>query len=107
MKELEQYGEDLGVKQGFDEEEKDKVIPILGKARSYLREVVFQEPQYAPVRENCKNLHAFCAFWAAVGECESNANYMNVTCAPVCQSCDFLLALQDKAPPALDPSLAS
>jgi hypothetical protein len=35
----------------------------------------------------CRNQHEMCIIWAAMGECQSNAPYMEQMCAPVCRSC--------------------
>lgn len=42
-----------------------------------------------------------CAYWAVVGECERNAEFMNTNCAPVCFTCERTHA-ETRCP--LDPS---
>ena len=38
----------------------------------------------------CRNMHEDCTFWAAIGECESNQDWMQTNCAPACQTCELL-----------------
>lgn len=56
----------------------------------YMDHVVMVEPKYESVREDCKLRHAFCIFWASIGECEKTRDYMVVQCAPACQTCEML-----------------
>ena len=35
-----------------------------------------------PFRPSCRNRDALCSFWAAHGECRTNAAYMQEHCAP-------------------------
>mmetsp|Transcript_30740 Transcript_30740/g.65924 ORF Transcript_30740/g.65924 Transcript_30740/m.65924 type:complete len:558 (-) Transcript_30740:700-2373(-) len=41
-------------------------------------------------RENCKNNHELCSFWAVVGECQNNVGFMKIKCAPACESCHLI-----------------
>jgi len=52
---------------------------------------LYQNPMYADVATRCKNLHASCSFWSTVGECENNPIFMEVNCAPACQTCSKIL----------------
>jgi prolyl 4-hydroxylase len=57
----------------------------------YMHEVVYSpDYPYGDIREECINRHELCAFWATIGECETNAGYMTVSCAPACRSCEKL-----------------
>ena len=51
---------------------------------------VWKEEEFNRVRHKCKNQHQDCTFWAALGECDANPNYMVTNCAPACGSCDKL-----------------
>jgi len=73
----------------------------LKNAKQYLETVIFPEKKYRRLKEECKNKHESCAFWATIGECQKNPGYMNVSCAPVCQSCEYLL-IETRCP--LDPN---
>ena len=50
-------------------------------------DMVNNNPEYAKVRDNCLNRNKDCAFWWAVGECTINKEYMDMFCAPSCQTC--------------------
>jgi len=39
------------------------------------------------VIDSCQNKKDLCAYWAVIGECESNEAFMTTNCASVCQSC--------------------
>jgi hypothetical protein len=65
------------------------ILDRIEKARVYM-EMVAVDDKYEKVRGICKNSHTACAFWAVLGECEGNAGYMTVNCAPVCESCEQL-----------------
>lgn len=53
-------------------------------------EKVNTDPEYKNVRSRCLNRNKDCAFWWAVGECTINEEYMNMFCAPSCQTCHLL-----------------
>jgi len=55
---------------------------------NYVEQVVLKDDSYKSVRNECKNRHPQCAYWAAIGECEANPRYMVLQCAPSCQTCD-------------------
>ena len=60
------------------------------EATTYVNTVVMGDPAYANVRENCRLEHELCSYWAAIGECHANPEFMLYECAPSCQSCDQL-----------------
>ena len=37
---------------------------------------------------NCKDDNTNCQYWASVGECNANPNYMLVKCKKSCEACD-------------------
>jgi hypothetical protein len=69
-------------------EERNKVNKILGDMISYLRDEVLVEQGYANMYELCYNRSEICAFWASIGECDSNAEWMQQQCSLACKSCD-------------------
>jgi prolyl 4-hydroxylase len=86
-------GEGMGLTQYLraDEDRLNDVQDILQNARRFLANFNFSNPKFRQLREECKNKHELCALWAAKGECKTNPLYMNLTCAPVCQACEYLL----------------
>lgn len=84
------YGEDLGVKQVMDLSRTADIQVTLKNAKQYLETTIFPNKEYRRLVEECKNKHESCAFWATLGECQNNPGYMNVSCAPVCQSCEYM-----------------
>ena len=80
--------DDIGVIQ-FDEGRQD-VMDRIAKARSYIETVVREDEYYEKVRKICKYKNPNCALWAVLGECQNNPAYMNVSCAPVCETCEYL-----------------
>ncbi|KAL7545220.1 hypothetical protein ACHAWF_008568 [Thalassiosira exigua] len=54
------------------------------------------------VLDGCTNGAELCAYWAALGNCESNAGFMTKKCAPSCRSCEALGAPDSKCPPLGD-----
>jgi hypothetical protein len=61
------------------------VTKVLERMISYMENEVLVDPRYESVRKICKNMERDCAIWAARGECEMNAPYMQLWCAPVCR----------------------
>jgi len=55
------------------------------------------------IKDECKNKHELCAFWASIGECEANVAYMKVNCSPSCRSCEMIDF--DTRCPSRDPDL--
>lgn len=82
------HAEDMGVPQIIDERNPKDTIHKIEMARLYLTNEVANNEKYDKTRDICKNKHENCAFWSSLGECENNPGYMNVNCAPVCQTCE-------------------
>jgi hypothetical protein len=53
-------------------------------------EMVNTDPKYKNVRSKCLNQDKDCAFWWAIGECTVNEAFMNMFCAPTCQTCHLM-----------------
>jgi hypothetical protein len=81
-------GCDLGEPQQLDATYSEDIFKRVEQAREYIQKIVMTDEKLTEVRSICKNKHANCAFWSVLGECENNPGYMNVNCAPVCQSCE-------------------
>jgi prolyl 4-hydroxylase len=48
------------------------------------------DPEHNRINYKCRNVDNDCSRWAAQGECESNEEWMQVNCAPACQTCHLL-----------------
>ena len=83
-------GGDMGEAQVIDPVYANEILNLIQEASAYMKNEVAVEAKYASLREICVNKHALCAFWAALGECESNPGYMKVNCGPICKSCEML-----------------
>lgn len=88
-------GASLGVPQRLvSDEHAARILERVGEAIEYMENTVMVDELYQPVRETCQTHDAQCAYWAAIaGECESNAEFMNEHCAPVCFTCEQLHVL--------------
>ncbi|CAB9520321.1 prolyl 4-hydroxylase [Seminavis robusta] len=82
----------LGLSQRIDgtESEKQAIRDVLERMEHYFIHEVLSHPEYASARNRCKNLNELCAFWVAVGECESNRIFMLSNCALACRFCLLL-----------------
>jgi len=78
LSEIELYG----VPQKIEGEHSDKVRTVIKSALELINS--------SPISKNCRNKDELCSFWAALGECDKNAVYMNENCAPICKTCDLL-----------------
>eukprot|EP00540_Astrosyne_radiata_P022186 CAMPEP_0116863764 /NCGR_PEP_ID=MMETSP0418-20121206/24420_1 /TAXON_ID=1158023 /ORGANISM="Astrosyne radiata, Strain 13vi08-1A" /LENGTH=128 /DNA_ID=CAMNT_0004498855 /DNA_START=197 /DNA_END=583 /DNA_ORIENTATION=- len=80
---------DRGVKQRIDgsETEKEAVKGVLKRMDDYFLNEVLAKSEYEGIRNRCRNLNELCAFWASVGECESNRIFMLGNCAAACRLC--------------------
>jgi prolyl 4-hydroxylase len=66
------------------------VLTVVQTMLSYMTDTVQTNDTYAAIRDECRNRHAQCAEWAAVGECQANPGYMRTNCAPTCGTCELL-----------------
>ena len=53
----------------------------------YMYNQVYVNETFREVRAECKLRNELCTYWATIGECEKNPNFMQTNCAPACQSC--------------------
>jgi prolyl 4-hydroxylase len=83
-------GEDIGTVQELETAKEEETLELITKARDYLMKTVYTDARYKSVKKVCRNQDPLCAYWAVMGECQANPGYMNVTCAPVCQTCEFI-----------------
>ena len=63
---------------------------IIEATDQYMYETVYDDDDdddLLDIATECKNRHASCSFWSAIGECQSNTRYMEINCAPACQTC--------------------
>eukprot|EP00934_Nitzschia_sp_Nitz4_P001897 Nitzschia sp. Nitz4//scaffold146_size56529//19882//20542//NITZ4_006574-RA/size56529-exonerate_est2genome-gene-0.34-mRNA-1//-1//CDS//3329536629//1897//frame0 len=88
-------GSDMGIGQRVDPTidgttEQD-IQYILTKGRNYMK-FVAMESFSEEVIARCKNKHANCAVWAALGQCQvpEHQEWMLPNCGPVCGSCDVV-----------------
>jgi len=42
---------------------------------------------FHPKPSSCRDTHYLCRYWASVGECTNNPNYMTTTCSKSCDTC--------------------
>lgn len=78
----------LGVPQerlvGSDPEQR-MVMSTLVKMERYYDEEVPLMPK--DVQDTCINRDSLCAYWASLGDCDTNRQYMIDTCPAACQLC--------------------
>ena len=82
----------LGVPQRIDgnENEKNAIREVLKLQDEYMKNEVLSMPEYTQARPHCKNANELCAFWSAVGECETNRVFMLGNCPAACRFCLLL-----------------
>lgn len=77
-----------GIEQKIEGGQKMQTLERINKVNKYMTEKVFIEEKFIKMKDDCQNRHELCAFWASIGECDVNPNYMTITCAPSCFSCE-------------------
>jgi prolyl 4-hydroxylase len=70
---------------------------LLRQTENYMYDIVYRLPEFEDVREECKNRHRHCTYWAAVGQCIDNEAYMITQCAPACQTC-LMIKRENRCP---------
>lgn len=83
---------DRGVRQRVDgsTDERAGVHEVIERMDRYFHDEVWSKPEYEHVRGRCQNVNELCAFWASVGECETNRWFMLSNCAAACRLCLLL-----------------
>ena len=70
---------------------KDRIMGHVERQRRYKKRTVLQEARYESVRQSCQNYQAECTYWALIGECDKNPEYMReIECPLACFSCEEL-----------------
>mmetsp|Transcript_1280 Transcript_1280/g.2057 ORF Transcript_1280/g.2057 Transcript_1280/m.2057 type:complete len:416 (+) Transcript_1280:1041-2288(+) len=80
----------------------DQIHQIIKQTIFYMKNQVLLQTKYDPVRRYCQNKHPKCSYWASRGHCDDSFNdiyhihgglndgngpWMQINCAPACQSC--------------------
>jgi hypothetical protein len=76
---------DFGEDQTILGEHWERTLEVVEKSKEYIRRVR-EEEEFEDVRDGCIVRNQLCSFWATIGECEVNPNYMKLQCAPSCQT---------------------
>ena len=100
LQELSQ-GTDFGAAQKVEHESHRKiavadVVQRMESTREYMKNTQVTKD----IKDMCRNTDEMCTLWALAGECSKNPKYMKKSCAPACQSCEYL-AIEGRCP--LDP----
>mmetsp|Transcript_8247 Transcript_8247/g.12638 ORF Transcript_8247/g.12638 Transcript_8247/m.12638 type:complete len:442 (-) Transcript_8247:110-1435(-) len=93
---------DFGLEQHIREGHETEILEVIDDTTTYMRDVVMVDHKFEKVKFECKNRHEECSYWKVLGECEANPGYMDVKCAPACQTCEKIL-FETRCP--IDPSL--
>ena len=95
-------GSELGVAQKLEDAshgvDAASVVKRLESSLDYLKKT---EKVDKKLKDICRNEHKMCTIWALRGECVKNTKYMKKSCAPACQSCDYL-SIMNRCP--IDPN---
>lgn len=80
---------EFGVQQDITGRDAYELSLIVKETRKYIDSdaVLDLEPE---LFLNCWNRDKECTNWVRKGECESNKDWMQVNCAPACQSCHLM-----------------
>lgn len=49
-----------------------EIYRILQQNDEYMTNIVYVQPEYATIRQECTNQHVLCTYWAAYGFCEGS-----------------------------------
>lgn len=73
-----------------NEVEKEGTIKVLKDMVTYLQDVVLAKEEYADMYNKCTNTNELCAFWAYMGECYMNEDFMirDQFCLLACKKCE-------------------
>ncbi|KRZ19825.1 Peroxidase mlt-7, partial [Trichinella pseudospiralis] len=81
-----------------------QAIPALCLAISFIGLLSHADPitkNFRCISSNCCDQHEWCGFWAGIGECETNKNWMNRNCQISCKKCDDTNTVVNSTTPAL------
>lgn len=80
---------DLGVEQELSTKanEREAVEKVMEEMKEYFINEVYAKPEYAAVRDTCKNENPLCVFWVSIGECDRNRSFMIEKCTAACRLC--------------------
>ena len=97
------FSVDLGEIQSIHGTEAEATFEVYKKSVLYKKNQIVAQPDKHSydVQSSCINNHELCAFWAAIGECTVNPNYMKLQCGPSCRTC-HLIDINNRCP--LDPN---
>eukprot|EP00986_Skeletonema_menzelii_P020555 scaffold31611_cov160-Skeletonema_menzelii.AAC.3 len=76
----------------------EAVKEIVKQSTEYMKRIS-EDKAYDSVRNKCLNKHSDCSLWALGSGCDTNPSYMKQHCAPACQSCDFVLQMEERCKP--------
>mmetsp|Transcript_15600 Transcript_15600/g.26594 ORF Transcript_15600/g.26594 Transcript_15600/m.26594 type:complete len:471 (+) Transcript_15600:99-1511(+) len=103
----------FGERQRVEGDTYEDTLEVIRKTVAYMQNDVYgPNAKYQLSKEilgECTNKDGLCAYWASIGECDVNLAYMQVKCAPSCQSCHMIdmgarcPPLGDDIQPALQP----
>lgn len=104
LKDMDSTPEDKTTQFGKRQEAKGskakETLKLIAESVEYMKSADVQTLS-AKIRDNCKNKHNLCSFWAVLGECEANKSFMKTNCAPACQTC-HLIDMSTRCPPLED-----
>lgn len=69
---------------------------LVGAGEGFKGGIYLKKGKFA--EKNCTNTHESCEFWAANFECETNPEYMLVSCRKACMQCAKGGAISAKEP---------
>jgi len=94
---------DVGDIQTIEGPDAEKAYEVYKKSLIYKKNEIVAKPEKHSfdVQNSCLNKHNLCAYWAAIGECTANPNYMKLECGPSCRTC-HLIDINNRCP--LDPN---
>eukprot|EP00804_Cyclotella_cryptica_P029939 CCRYP_020080-RA/>CCRYP_020080-RA protein AED:0.17 eAED:0.17 QI:302/1/1/1/0.5/0.33/3/416/480 len=74
-----------------DDEHYSRTVQVIDESIEYMKKLWSDSnPDKNRINYKCRNMESDCSFWAALGECQENSDYMKINCAPACQSCELL-----------------
>ena len=86
------------------EDEKEAARQVIRMMDIYFKEEVDGNNIYGKeISTSCQNQHELCAFWASIGECQTNFNFMMHKCTAACRLC--LQSFMQKYPSRLLPGI--